>query len=133
MTRMPSLSKDRAGLVLVGVAAGRSAMGLGLLALAKPMLKLVQGGEPDGFAVLGLRIVGVRDLLIGLGTLEAARSDPAALARWTTVGMANDIADSVLGAASAPSLGKLKAALIASGSVPFVAAEVWGLRELKRS
>lgn len=123
-------SPPRARTVLIIVAALRAAVGVGILTLAKRALTWRAKGAPDGSAVLALRIIGVRDLLIGLGTLSAA-GDERQLVRWSTVGCANDIADSVIAGASAGLVGKGTAALTASGSLPFVAAQVWSFSRLR--
>lgn len=119
--------------VLITVAALRALVGVSIIALAKRALAWSNKGEtggPDGSAVLSLRIVGVRDLLIGLGTLAAAR-DERQLVRWSAVGCANDVADSVIAGTSADLVGKGAAAGTAFGSVPFVAAELWAFSRLR--
>jgi len=116
--------------VLIVVAALRAAVGIGILALAKRALAWRTKGAPDGSAVLALRIVGVRDLLIGVGTLSAAR-DGRQLVRLSAVGCANDIADAVIASGAGNLVGKGTAALTASGSLPFVAAEVWAFSRLR--
>jgi hypothetical protein len=116
--------RPQARTVLIIVAALRALVGVSIMTLAKRALAWRAKGAPDGSAVLALRIIGVRDLLIGLGTLSAA-SDEKQLVRWSAVGCANDIADAVIAGKSASLIGKGTAALTASGSLPFVAAEVW--------
>lgn len=123
-------SPPRARTVLIIVAALRALIGVGIMSLAKRSLAWRNKGAADGSAVLALRIVGARDLLIGLGTLSAAR-DERQLVRWSAVGCANDIADSIIAGSSAGLVGKATAALTASGSVPFVAAEVWAFSRLR--
>jgi hypothetical protein len=123
-------SPPRARTVLIIVAALRAAVGIGILTLAKRALTWRTKGALDGSAVLALRIVGARDLLIGLGTLSAT-GDEKQLVRWSAVGCANDIADAVISGASANLIGKPTAALTASGSLPLVAAEVWAFSRLR--
>ena len=116
--------------VLILVAALRAAVGVGILTLAKRALAWRDKGTPDGSAVLALRIVGVRDLLIGLGTLSAAR-DERQLVRLSAVGCANDIADSVIASGAGNLVGKGTAAMTAAGSLPLVAAEMWAFSRLR--
>jgi hypothetical protein len=123
-------SPPRARTVLIIIAALRAAVGVGIITLAKRALTFRTKGVPDGSAVLALRIVGARDLLIGLGTLSAA-GDEKQLMRWSAVGCANDVADAVISGASTSLIGKPTAALTASGSLPFVAAEVWAFSRLR--
>ena len=120
----------RARTVLIIIAALRAAIGVGIFTLAKRALTWRTKGAPDGSAVLALRIVGARDLLIGLGTLSAAREERQ-LVRWSAVGCANDLADAVIAGRSADLVGKGAAALTASGSLPFVAAQVWAFSRLR--
>jgi hypothetical protein len=123
-------SSPRARTVLITVAALRALVGVSIIALAKRSLEWRNKGPADGSAVLSLRIVGVRDLLIGLGTLSAA-GDERQLVRWSTVGCANDIADAIIAGGSADLVGKSAAVGTASGSLPFVAAEVWAFSRLR--
>jgi hypothetical protein len=128
---MPNMaSPPRARTVLIIVAALRAAIGIGIIALAKRSLAWRNKGAADGSAVLALRIVGVRDLLIGLGTLAAA-GDERQLARWSAVGCANDVADAIIAGGSGDLVGKGTAALTAAGSLPFVTAEVWAFSRLR--
>lgn len=123
-------SAPKARTVLIAVAALRALVGVSIITLAKRSLAWRNKGAADGSAVLALRIVGVRDVLIGLGTISAAR-DERQLARWSAVGCANDIADAVIAGSSSSLVGKTDAALTASGSLPFVAAEVWAFSRLR--
>ena len=133
MQLMSSLAnRHRAVVSLTTVAALRMAVGAVMLAFAKPVLGLQTGGKPSGQSVLLMRIIGVRDLLIGLGTLTAGRSDTSQLVRWSAVGLANDVADAVIAGSSADLIGVPSAALTASGSIPFAAAEIWALKQLRR-
>lgn len=125
---MPSPPRPRT--VLIIVAALRALVGVSIITLAKRALAWSNKGEANGSAVLSLRIVGVRDLLIGLGTLAAA-GDERQLVRWSAVGCANDIADSVIAGGAADLVGKGTAAATAAGSIPFVAAEVWAFSRLR--
>lgn len=122
--------RPQARTVLILVAALRAAVGVGIMTMAKRALTWRTKGAPDGSAVVALRIVGVRDLLIGLGTLSAA-SDTGQLVRWSAVGCANDIADAVIAGRSAGLIGKGTAAVTASGSLPLVAAEAWAFSRLR--
>jgi hypothetical protein len=77
------------------------------------------------------RTVGVRDLVIGVGSASAARShDVRDLRRWLTVGLLSDILDVALGASSARSIGRRRAIVTALVPVPVILADVWALAML---
>jgi hypothetical protein len=72
-----------------------------------------------------MRTIGIRDLVLGLGTVAGARSSsPTDLRRWTTAALASDTLDTVVSLASWRSIGRrdaLGAALLALG---FAAADM---------
>jgi hypothetical protein len=73
--------------------------------------------EPTGADLLLMRTIGIRDLVLGVGTVAAARSnDVRDIRRWTTTALASDSFDSVASLASFRSIGKrdsLSAAILA--------------------
>lgn len=79
---------------LVSLAAMR--IGIGALAWSNPDLtaKLFGFGEPDGQARYTWRLFGVRDVVVGLGTVTARGRRRRT---WATVGLACDVADGAAG------------------------------------
>ncbi len=90
--------------VLRGLAAGRVAVGAGLIAV--PAFVGGRWVGPDasspGTQVLG-RALGVRDLVLGLGTLEADRRGES-LRTWLAAGVIADSVDLVATAAAGESI-----------------------------
>ena len=120
--------------VLVAIGGLRVAVGLGLATAPGAALRLLPGAHPSGTAPLLLRTLGLRDVVVGLATLTAARGrDTRELTRWATVGLLSDTADGLAGALAAPLVGPLGAAVVAASPLPFLAAGGWVLRSLRPS
>ena len=79
------------------------------------------GPGPTGASVLLMRTIGIRDLVLGLGTVAAARSDDVRdVRRWTASALASDSLDVAVSLASSRSIGKRDswaAAMLASAFV----------------
>jgi hypothetical protein len=80
------------------------------------------------------RTVGIRDLIIGAGTISAVRSgETRDIRRWAVVGLTSDVLDATAGMASIRLLG-WRRALVATGfALPVIAADLWGLARLELS
>jgi hypothetical protein len=95
----------------------RAAVGIALIAAPEAPMRLSGREEPTGGGVLLMRTIGIRDLVLGLGTVAAARSgDVRDARRWTTTALASDSLDAAASLASFRSIGKrdsLAAALLA--------------------
>ena len=99
-----------------GIAAARSAAGAVLL--AKPELARAHTGAERMLT----RLVGVRDLALGLGTAAAlTRGDARG---WLAVGLASDLSDVAVSLRSTSDVGRTEATLGALLAVPFIAAAV---------
>jgi hypothetical protein len=96
----------------------RAAVGVALIAAPAAPMRLSGREEPTGASVLLMRTIGIRDLVLGLGTVAAARSDDAGdVRRWTASALASDSLDVAISMASSRSIGKRDswaAALLAS-------------------
>jgi len=99
-----------------GIAAARSAAGAALL--AKPELARAHTGAERMLT----RLVGVRDLALGLGTAAALTRGDGRL--WLAAGLASDASDVAVSLRSAPDVGRTEATLGALLAVPFIAAAV---------
>jgi hypothetical protein len=79
-----------------------------------------------------LRTIGIRDLVLGLGMVSAARSDESSdLRRWSTATLASDSLDAVASVASMPSIGKVNATLAAAVALLAVAWDIHALRTIR--
>jgi hypothetical protein len=113
------------------VGALRVGVGVVMIAAPGPVLRAGSGRRPDGDLTLMTRTVGVRDLVIGAGTLASGRSEAGpATRRWIAAGLCSDALDCVIGAASVRQVGR-KGALVASlAPVPFIALDLAALAAL---
>jgi len=85
----------------------RTAVGLALIAAPGVPMRLAGQDKPTGASMLLMRTIGVRDLVLGAGTVAAARSGGADdVRRWTTSALASDSLDVVASLASMRSIGK---------------------------
>lgn len=109
----------------------RAAVGLGLIMAPKAVARLQADQSPTGTNVLLIRTIGIRDLVLGAGTVAAAQAAGEGVRSWITVGLLSDALDVVAGAISESLVGR-KAALTAAGvPVPFVLADLWALGHLR--
>ena len=85
----------------------RAAVGMALIAAPGAPMRLAGQDEPTGADMLLMRTIGIRDLVIGLGTVAAARSDDARdVRRWTTTALASDSLDVAASLAGMRTIGK---------------------------
>lgn len=106
----------------------RGAVGVALITAPRPFLRLSGAGDPTGPEVLLLRTIGIRDLVLGVGTVVAARRGGAGDARrWTVVGLASDVLDVVASAAAGRSVGPAAAGGAALAAATFVAGDLAAL------
>lgn len=85
----------------------RTAVGIALIVAPGAPTRLSGRQEPTGADLLLMRTIGIRDLVLGVGTVAAARSnDVRDIRRWTTTALASDSLDSAASLASFRSIGK---------------------------
>jgi len=101
----------------------RTSVGVALLAAPAAPLRMGGGGEPTGAALLLMRTIGVRDLVLGLGTLTADRADDGS-ARWLGATLASDALDVLVGVLAVRSIGRRDAAVAAGLALAFVAGDL---------
>ena len=107
----------------------RAAVGVGLILAPGVPMRLSGREEPTSAGLLLMRTIGVRDLVLGLGTVAAARSDRVADAqRWTTAALASDSLDAAISAASFRSIGKRDSFAAAILALAFACADLGALR-----
>jgi hypothetical protein len=108
----------------------RASVGVALLVAPGAPMRLSGRERPTGASVLLMRTVGIRDLVLGLGTVVAARSsDTGDVARWTSAALASDSLDTVVSFASFRSIGKRDAWIAAALAFAFVCGDLQGRRE----
>jgi hypothetical protein len=105
----------------------RVAVGLVMVAAPKQVLRMATT-DVSGSMLLLTRTIGIRDLVIGLGTLRALRSDNVADGRrWMGASLASDVLDTIAGVTSAPMVGRGSAVLATAMAAPLAACDVWAL------
>jgi hypothetical protein len=92
-------------------------------------MRLAGQREPTGADLLLMRTIGIRDLVLGLGTVAAARSDDMTdVRRWTTTALASDSLDVVASLASFRSIGKRDSWSAAMLALAFVCGDLQARR-----
>jgi hypothetical protein len=115
---------------VLGIAAGRIAIGTAALLATRPALKVLGFEASDTSARALTRIAGGRDIAIGLLTI-AARDDRAALREMTAAAAAVDLGDAVCFAIAGrdPAAGRAAVQGILSGGAA-AAVGAWAIRRL---
>jgi hypothetical protein len=110
----------------------RAAVGVALIVAPEVPLRLPGRADPAAASVLLMRTIGIRDLVLGLGTAAAGRSArDGDIRRWISATAASDTLDAVASLASFRSIGKrdaIGAALLALG---FAAGDLVALRSAR--
>ena len=115
---------------MLGIAAGRIAIGAGALLATRPALKVLGFEASDTSARALTRIAGGRDIAIGLLTI-AARDDRAARREAAAAAAAVDLGDAVCFAIAGrdPAAGRAAVQGILSGGAA-AAVGAWAVRRL---
>jgi hypothetical protein len=112
----------------------RAAVGVALMAAPGVPMRLAGGGEPTGADLLLMRTIGIRDLVLGLGTVAAAASNDGSDARrWTTAALASDSLDVAASLASSRSIGKRDSWSAAVLALAFVCGDLYARRQIRYS
>jgi hypothetical protein len=89
---------------------------------------------PTGASLLLMRTIGIRDLVLGLGTVAAAKSDEFGdVRRWTLAALASDSLDTVVSLASFRSIGKRDSWAAAALASMFVCGDLHASRRVGTS
>jgi hypothetical protein len=109
----------------------RAAVGVAMVAAPATALGLSRRETPTGAAVLLMRTIGIRDVVIGMGTVSAARSggEDEAL-RWLQAGLSSDGIDTVTALLSGRSIGGREAVLAAGAALAFVGLDLWAIKAI---
>jgi hypothetical protein len=107
----------------------RTSVGLVLMAAPGAPMRLAGNESPTGAALLLMRTIGIRDLVLGLGTVSAARSTGQSDARrWIQATLASDALDTVVSLAAMRSIGRRDSVLAAALAFVFVCGDLQALR-----
>lgn len=107
----------------------RASVGLALLAAPGAPLRLAGTESPTGTALLLMRTIGIRDLVLGLGTVTAAQPGGESDARrWAVATLASDTLDTVVSLTAMRALGRRDSLFAAGLAFVFVCADLQALR-----
>jgi hypothetical protein len=107
----------------------RAAVGIALIAAPGVPMRLSGREEPTSAGLLLMRTVGIRDLVLGLGTVAAARSgDVKDAGRWTSAALASDSLDAAASLVGYRSIGKRDSWAAAILSLTFVCGDLQARR-----
>jgi hypothetical protein len=110
----------------------RATVGVALIAAPGVPMRLAGQESPSGADMLLMRTIGIRDLVLGLGTVAAARSDDLSDARrWTATALASDSIDVATSLASMRSIGKRDSWAAAVLALIFAGGDVQALRRCR--
>ena len=107
----------------------RTSVGIALMVAPGAPMRLAGTESPAGAALLLMRTIGIRDLVLGLGTVSAARSnDQSDARRWPTATLASDALDTVVSLAALRSIGRRDSLFAAALAFGFVYGDLQALR-----
>jgi hypothetical protein len=111
----------------------RTAVGIGLIAAPGVPMRLAGQRQPTGTDLLLMRTIGIRGLVVGLGTVAAARSpDIGDVRRWTAAALASDSLDVAASLASVRSIGKRDSIAAALLALVFVGGDLHARRSFRQ-
>ena len=106
----------------------RAGVGAFLVVAPAAFLRLSGREAPSGVSILLLRTIGIRDLVLGAGTLSASRrGSPDEARRWSAAGLASDSLDVLVGVAAGRSIGRRESAGAAGAALVFAVGDVVAL------
>jgi hypothetical protein len=112
----------------------RTGVGVGLVVLPTRFLGLSSREAPTPVSVLLMRTIGIRDVVLGAGTVAAfRRGDDADARRWTSTGLASDSLDVVASLMASRSIGRVESAGAAAAALVFAVGDTVALGALRRS
>ena len=119
---VPTISSESMGWL-------RTSVGIALIAAPGVPMRLAGTESPTGAALLLMRTIGIRDLVLGLGAVSAARSgDGDDARRWTKATLASDALDTVVSLAAIRSIGRRDSWFAAGLAVGFACGDIQSLR-----
>jgi hypothetical protein len=107
----------------------RTSVGIALIAAPGAPMRLAGTESPTGTALLLMRTIGIRDLVLGLGTVAAAQTgDDADARRWAMATLASDALDTVVSLSAMRAIGRRDSLFAAGLALAFVCADLQALR-----
>lgn len=107
----------------------RTSVGIGLMVAPGAPMRLAGAEPPTGAAILLMRTIGIRDLVLGLGTVAATRSrEGSDVRRWVKATLASDAIDTVVSLAALRSIGRRDSLFAAALALGFVCGDLKALR-----
>lgn len=116
--------------VAKGIAVGRMLYGLGCM-VAPRQLMGPAGARAEGQMIWMGRAFGVRDLVLGTGTLLALNDDPEAAVRWVEVSAAADALDVANAVVFKRELDRTGTIGVLALAVPATLGGIWAARQLR--
>ena len=111
----------------------RAGVGAGLVVAPTRFLRLSAREAPTPVAILLMRTIGIRDLVLGAGTVAAARrGDEGDVRRWTSAGLASDSLDVAASLATARTIGRAESAGAAAAALVFAVGDIVALTSLHK-
>jgi hypothetical protein len=119
---MPEIDDTTARKLALGTAAGRVGFGLAMLTLPVLTLRVFGVKQVPGPLLWLARVFGIRDVVLGVGTLAALRRNDGSAAQWVGFAAMADGADAVLAIVKPTELGRARsyvgAAIALSAAIP---------------
>lgn len=107
----------------------RTTVGAALMTAPGAPMRLAGTESPTGTALLLMRTIGIRDVVLGLGTVRAAQAgDPSDAHRWVKATLASDALDTAMSLVAMRSIGRRDALLAAGLAFAFVCGDLQALR-----
>lgn len=117
-------------LIAKGIAAGRVAYGLACMAVPRTVLGPA-GQQAEGPMVWMARAFGVRDVVLGAGTLLALQDDPETAGRWVELSAAADALDVANAVVFRNELDATGRTGVLALAVPATLGGIWAARRLR--
>jgi hypothetical protein len=112
----------------------RTVVGASMVVAPAQFLRLSGREAPTPVSILLMRTIGIRDVVLGAGTVAASRSgDDGAARAWTSAGLASDSLDVVASVAAARAIGRAESAGAALAALVFATGDLLALGSLRRS
>jgi hypothetical protein len=112
----------------------RAGVGVSMAVAPSRFLRLSGRETPTPVSILLMRTIGIRDLVLGAGTVAASRRGSADdLEHWTSTGLVSDSLDVVASLASARTIGRAESAGAAIAALIFAVGDLLALGSLRRS
>jgi hypothetical protein len=112
----------------------RAVVGVSMAVAPSRFLRLSGREAPTPVSILLMRTIGIRDLVLGAGTVAASRRGVEGdVRRWTSAGLASDSLDVVASLGAARAIGRAESAGAAGAALAFTMGDLLVLRSLRRS